>query len=340
MVERVNASAAGKLAVDTPSGLDGASGALAGPAVRADETVTFFRFKPGHVLLPGRLACGRLHLADIGVVPKVLETIGPKTFLNRRELWLSHFPRPEISGHKYDRGHLVAVCGPKWQTGAARLAARAGLRAGAGLVTLACSDDALAVVGPQSLAVMTRRCEGPLDLARILSDRRKNACVIGPGLGVGEGTRALVEAALAAAPAGTERPLGLALDADALTVFARDWRTLRQRIGASGAHVAITPHDGEFDRVFNILDGKFCMNDEMLRLIPEQAALNLRKNLVMSGQHVEFTDKLSKARVAAALLGAVVVHKGADTVVAAPDGRAAIADNAPPWLATAGAATC
>jgi len=145
VIAAINANGAPVLAVDLPSGINGTTAAVMGIAVRATETVTFFRKKPAHLLLPGRQHCGRVRLADIGIAPEVLDEIRPRAFENEPELWHAHFPVPRIDGHKYARGHVLAVSGDMMATGAARMAARGALRAGAGLVTLASPRDALMV---------------------------------------------------------------------------------------------------------------------------------------------------------------------------------------------------
>ncbi len=215
---------------------------------------------------------------------------------NGPELWLSGFPFPGRQGHKYDRGHVLAVSGPMTRTGAARLAARAALRAGAGLVTLASPRDALAVNAAQLTAVMLREMAGAHGLAEILADRRINAVVLGPALGVAPGTRELVRTALAA-----ERPV--VLDADALTSFEDDALALFKLIARAAAPVVITPHEGEFARLMG---------------------------------EAKLQDRTEAALVLSRRSGAIVVLKGPRTVIAAPDGRAAINTNAPPTLATAG----
>jgi hydroxyethylthiazole kinase-like uncharacterized protein yjeF len=301
LIEAINAGRAPVYAVDLPSGINGTSGAALGVAVKAAYTITFFRKKPGHLLLPGRLYCGTIAVADIGIPAAVLETIAPKTFENVPALWRRYFPVPKHQGHKYDRGHAVVVSGPMWSTGAARLAARGALRAGAGLVTIASPRDALAVNAAANLAVMVRPIDGAAELAKFLSDRRLNALAIGPGVGVGEATCERVLAAL-------EGERAVVLDADAITSFAADPQRLATALRARSARATIlTPHEGEFSRYFGALDDK-----------------------------IEALSKLERARLAAKLVGATVVLKGADTVVAAPDGRAAIAANAPAYLATAG----
>ena len=297
MIEAMNA-APRVLAVDLPSGINGTTGAVMGVAVRAAETVTFFRRKIGHALLPGRLHCGTIGVAGIGIGADVLAHIKPRCWVNDPQLWGGSFPVPRAEGHKYGRGHAVVVSGGLSSTGAARLAARGALRAGAGLVTIASPRDALLVNAAENLAVMVRPVEGADELTEFLSDRRRNVAVLGPGGGVGDKMRALVLAALAGERA-------VVLDADALTSFAQEPHTLFAAIRGRAGATVLTPHEGEFSRLFN------------------EVAVSSR-------------SKLEKARSASAASGATVLLKGPDTVVAAPDGRTAIADNAPPWLATAG----
>jgi ADP-dependent NAD(P)H-hydrate dehydratase / NAD(P)H-hydrate epimerase len=319
IVAAINASGKAVLAVDVPSGLNGSTGLVEGASIAATHTVTFFRLKPGHVLLPGRERCGQVRLADIGIPEETLATIAPRTFLNRPALWRPAFPRVRAQGHKYQRGHTVVVSGPAESTGAARLGARAALRMGSGLVTLVGSAAATAVNATHATAVMVKALSSDAELAHFLSDERRNAVLIGPGAGVGRATAASVLTVLAT-------PAAVVLDADALTSFAPGAEAgevravgfgfvVRDREPPPGRHalfaalkarqgpVVLTPHDGEFKRLFGELPG----------------------------------SKLDRARVAAELSGAVIISKGADTVVAAPDGRAAINDNAPAWLATAGA---
>lgn len=301
MIEAMNAQSAPVVAVDLPSGINGTSGAVMGAAVNAAQTVTFFRKKPGHLLIPGRLHCGAISVADIGIPAAVLARIAPRTFENLPALWRQSFPVPRHQGHKYDRGHAVVVSGPSWSTGAARLAARGALRAGAGLVTIASPREALAVNAAASLAVMVRPVDGAAELTAFLADQRLNALAIGPGIGVGEATCELVLAALAGDRA-------VVLDADAITSFTREPRRLADALKARQEQATIlTPHEGEFSRYFGVLD-----------------------------ERTKVGSKLVRARLAAAITGATILLKGPDTVVATPDGRASIAGNAPAFLATAG----
>ena len=298
LIEAMNASGAKIVAVDLPSGINGASGAVMGIAVKAAESVTFFRRKPGHLLLPGRLHAGKVRVADIGIADSVLDQVKPGAFVNGPALWGQQFPIPKRDGHKYARGHAVVMSGGMSFTGAARLAARCALRAGAGLVTLASPRDALAVNAAASTAVMVRAVDGADELKRLLADQRFNAIVLGPGLGVGAATRDLVLTAL-------DGQRAVVLDADALTSFEDDASALFAR--TAERPVVLTPHQGEFARLF-------------------KSAL----------QGSENESKLGLTRAAAKASGAMVLLKGADTVIAAPDGRAAICENAPAWLATAG----
>jgi hydroxyethylthiazole kinase-like uncharacterized protein yjeF len=283
------------IAIDVPSGLDGATGEVYGPVVRATETVTFFRRKPGHILFPGRALCGTVRVADIGIPPDVLPELEIRTRANALTLWLAAFPRPSNDGHKYARGHALVVSGPAHATGAARLGARGALRAGAGLVTVASPLDALTVNAMHLTAIMLRPFEGPEGLGELLADRRKNAVLLGPGGGVGEAMCRLAEAVL-------RSHASVVLDADALTSFTGALSRLTAAIREHSGSVVITPHDGEFERLFGGAGG----------------------------------SRLDRAKRAATESGAVVLLKGPDTVIAEPGGRAVINTNAPPWLATAG----
>jgi len=301
MIDAMNGGRVPVIAVDLPSGINGTSGAIMGAAVNATRTVTFFRRKPAHLLLPGRLHCGAVEVADIGIPVSVFDRIRPQTFHNGPHVWGGSLPMPRLTGHKYTRGHAVAVSGGPWTTGAARLAARGALRAGAGLVTIASPREALATNAVASLAVMVRPVDGAAELSAFLADKRRNAVVLGPGGGVGRLLQDQVMAVLA-------RDAAVVLDADALTSFAEDPGKLASAIKARpNRDVVLTPHAGEFSSLFHMIAEKTNPN-----------------------------SKLEKTRLAADYCGAVVVHKGADTVVASPDGRATIADNGPPSLATAG----
>jgi hydroxyethylthiazole kinase-like uncharacterized protein yjeF len=309
LLRRVNAArkaGARVVAVDLPSGVSGATGAILGEAVEADETVTFFRRKPGHLLLPGRARCGQVHVEDIGIPAEALDHLGIATFANAPALWSAVLPRPAPDGHKYDRGHALILCGGIEGCGASRLAARAALRAGAGLVTLAVPSEALAAQAAANTAVMVRRSDGAQGWMVLLADQRRNVAALGPAAGIGEETATKVLAALAAERA-------VVIDADGLTSFAEKPELLFGAIKEAHGPAVLTPHEGEFAR--------------LCHAAPEFVAL---------GSEVERLDKLSRARLAARTSGAIVVLKGADTVIAAPDGRAAINENGTPYLATAG----
>ena len=282
------------IAVDVPSGLMGDTGASLG-AVPSVLTVTCFRKKPGHLLQPGRRLCGELLVAEIGTPPSVFEQVLPDIFENAPSLWADALPTLQPDANKYTRGHAL-VWGGWPTTGAARLAARAAARVGAGLTTVAVPEVALPVYAAALTSVMVSGVAGPDDFGRLLADHRYSALLIGPGAGTGPDTCARVLAMLKSGRA-------CVLDADALSAFEDDSDVLFRAI--TGPCV-LTPHEGEFTRLFAGL-------------------VDVRG------------DKLSRVRAAAQRSGAVVVLKGSDTVIAAPDGRTIVNANAPPTLATAGA---
>lgn len=297
VIAAVNASGLPVIAVDAPSGVDGTTGEIRGEAIKALATVTFFRRKPGHLLMPGRALCGEVRVADIGIGADVLAAIAPACFANEPDLWLGHYPWPRIDGHKYDRGHAAVISGGPEATGAARLGARAALRIGAGLVTLAGTKAASAVNAAHETEVMMHSLAGAAGLSRFLKDRRRNTVLAGPGGGAGPAMRAKVAAILASAASAV-------LDADALTSFDKTPDTLFKAIRGRKAAVVLTPHEGEFARLFGKVSAK--------------------------------GSRLDRARAAAKVSGAIVLLKGPDTVIAAPDGRCAINATGSPWMATAG----
>ncbi len=308
LVNRVNETGIAVLAVDLPSGIDGRTGQVRGAAVRAVQTVTFFRLKPGHLLMPGRAHCGAVSVAQIGIAESALQTVKPALFDNRPELWRAAYPRPDPAGHKYDRGHTLVVSGPATRTGAARLAAQGALRIGAGLVTIASPPEALVINAAQLTAIMIARMNDAEGLARILADKRFTALAIGPAAGIGQETRDAVSVCLKSQAA-------IVLDADALISFADQPEALWQLTRDRQAPVVLTPHAGEFARIFPDL-GPAGQNGEQDGDAP--------------------AGKVEYARAAAMRAGCAIIFKGADTVVAMPDGRAAICGHAPPYLATAG----
>ncbi|CAK0780004.1 ADP-dependent (S)-NAD(P)H-hydrate dehydratase / NAD(P)H-hydrate epimerase [Azospirillaceae bacterium] len=279
------------VAVDVPSGVDGDTGEIRGAAAPAVLTVTFFRKKPGHMLLPGKTLCGETVVVNIGIPDQVLDEIRPTVYENHPSLWLPSFPWARPENHKYKRGHAV-IWGGGVMTGAARLAARAAMRIGAGLTTIACPQDSFAIYAIALTSILVEPIANDMEFSEFLTDSRRNGVLIGPGAGVSAETRSRVLAALSSG-----RPC--VLDADALTSFSDrpsmlfEWMTQR---------CLLTPHTGEFQRLFGDITG----------------------------------NKVSRTREAAQRAGAMVLNKGADTVIASHDGRVVINGNAPPELATAG----
>ncbi|MBM3644712.1 MAG: NAD(P)H-hydrate dehydratase [Alphaproteobacteria bacterium] len=293
LVGRARARGLDVIAVDVPSGMSGDTGEIMGCAMEARATVTFFRAKPGHASATGRAMCGELIVADIGVPRDVLEEIAPRQWMNGVPLWRETLPTARLEDHKYRRGHVTLLAGAH-ATGAARLAALAARRAGAGLATIASPRGVMPVFQAAEPGNLVVACDSGGAFARLLEDPRRSALLIGPGSGVNDRTRRSTLAALATGRA-------TVLDADALTAFAADPDTLFEAVTGP---VLITPHEGEFARLFPDLAHR--------------------------------PGKLARAREAAARSGMTVVLKGPDTVIAAPDGRAVINDHAPASLATAG----
>ena len=291
------------IAVDLPSGLCSDSGRVIGDqALRSDLTVTFHQPKLGHVLGQGPEVCGELVCADIGLLPEqdapsFCTQIGapePSQVLKR-------------SGHKFAHGHALVLSGGAGKSGAARLSAMSALRIGAGLVTIGADNSSFAEVAHQITALMVAKIDSVSDLNRLLGDARYNALCLGPGLGLDK-SRAMVPNALAWARS-------TVLDADALSAFADNPQHL---FDALHPQTVLTPHGGEFARLFPDLSAKMAATAE-------------------TGPAF---SKVDAVRLAAARAGCVLLLKGPDTVIAAPDGRAAINaavyDQSAPWLATAG----
>ncbi|TVQ82291.1 MAG: NAD(P)H-hydrate dehydratase [Micavibrio sp.] len=289
-LEKISAAGLPVVAVDIPSGVGGDSGTADPLTPQAEHTVTFHAKKPGHVLLPGRDYCGTVHVADIGLA--LSDTGTPPLWENTPQIWRQAFPATKAGDHKYTRGHAVIFGGAK-MTGAAKLAAHAAMRAGAGLATILCPTESFGTYTGYKAHLLVEPAATQKERAAFLSDPRKNTCLAGPGLGLTKDTREIVLSIL------KNKDKTACLDADALSVFEKDPETL---FAALHENCVITPHEGEFLRLFGKLSG----------------------------------DKITRARKAAATCGATVLLKGGDTVIAAPDGRCVVNTNAPPFLATAG----
>ncbi len=297
VIDTVNDRGLPVIAVDLPTGIDGRTGEVRGAAFAACHTVTFMAPKPGHWLLPGRSFCGTLEVFDIGIPARIVMAGAGSFRLNAPSAWSGFGGELTLSTYKFTRGHLVVFSGDRQGTGAARLAAAAGLAAGAGLVTVASGKAALGINASHLTAVMVKEVDGKRDLEKWLRDRRLGSFVLGPGFGIGKRTRDFALALCDRA---------LVLDADGITSFQENRDALFSALASRGGRMVMTPHEGEFARLF-----------------PD-----------IAGDHA--LSKIEKAQSAARLSHAVIVYKGADTVIAAPDGRVVVNGNAPPWLATAG----
>ncbi|WP_428408587.1 NAD(P)H-hydrate dehydratase [Hyphococcus sp.] len=296
-IEAMNAHPAPVFAIDLPSGVNADTGAVMGTAVQANRTITFHARKPGHLLFPGRALSGAVDIADIGISDEASQKASPKTYENHPALWGAMFPRPRWGGHKYHRGSVMAVSGGPLNTGAIRLAAEGALRIGAGLVTVLSPQGAAPVHASHLTAIMLRVSENAEHLAAHLEDADRISMCVVAGPAMGVGAKTQRNVL-----AILNSKASAVLDADALTSFADDPAAL---FSALRPDDVLTPHTGEFARLF-----------------PDEAKLD---------------GKLAMARAASAKAGCVVVLKGADTIIAAPDGRVLMNANAPPDLATAGA---
>lgn len=301
VLEHINNAKALVVSVDVPSGLDGNTHQPRGHCVQADTTVTFFKLKPVHFLYPGRDLCGKVVLAQIGLSESQINSKDILCWLNEPEYFLSTLPSIGVTEHKFDRGHVVVRGGPIESTGAARLSATTALYCGAGLVSLASNQSALAVNASHLTAVMLAPCDNLIQWESLLSDKRINTVILGPGNGVTVETQQAVLATL-------EARKRIVLDADALSCWAMDDgpEPLFRALMSNKIACVLTPHAGEFRRLFG------------------QTSV------------LKAPSKLHQAIEAARLTQSTVIYKGADTVIASPDGRAAINTNAPAWLGTAG----
>ena len=298
LVARVSGAGLPVIAIDLPSGVDGRNGQVLGAAFHALHTVTFMTRKPGHLLMPGRELCGTLEVFDIGIPARIVRMLEDENIgENLPSRWRDSAPASAIETHKYKRGHAIVFSGEATKTGAARMSAMAALRGGAGLVTIASSKDALDVNAGLLTAIMLHEIDDERALKEWLRDSRLSSFVLGPGFGVGKKARKF---ALALADR------HLVLDADGITSFREDPETLFKAFAGDETRLVLTPHEGEFARLFPDI-----AEDDSL-------------------------GKVEKARAAARRANAAIVYKGADSVIAAPDGRALINANAPAWLATAG----
>lgn len=292
LLQRIAGAGIPVVAVDIPSGVNGLDGTADPHTLKARHTITFARKKAGHLLLPGKIFCGDIIVADIGIPDENIQKTRPFVFENAPDLWLDKFPVHSPTQHKYDRGHCVVYGGPRL-TGAARLAAQAALRMGAGLVTIACPSEVFDIYSRYRADLMATPVDNPEAFEKLVSDPRINAVIIGPGSGTDENVRQMCLAAL-------RLKKSCVIDADAITAFAAQPDVLLSKLNAN---CVLTPHEGEFSRLFGRPGG----------------------------------SKIDRALLAAKTSGAVVLLKGADTVIASPEGKAVINANASPELATAGA---
>lgn len=306
LITLINKAKKTVISIDLPTGVCGDTGKIFASAVNANMTVTFFRKKPAHLLLPGKEHCGELVLCDIGIDASVLLDLKPVLYENNPALWLDRYPFPDAKTHKYKRGHALVMSGERYTTGAARLAAAAALRIGAGVVTLGSPTNAMDVNAMHLTEIMQVEIDDETTLSTLLQDRRFKSFTLGPGLGYGERAISYVCAAL---EVNRSSACAIVLDADALSSFEQNPDVLFNAIKTSNKPVVMTPHTGEFLRLFN---------------------------MTARSLDTELSSKVELTKQASAKSGAIIVYKGHDTVIACPDGTAVVNTNAPSWLATAG----
>jgi len=298
ILQFINKSGLQVVSIDIPSGLNADSGQVFGQAAVADVTICFFRKKTAHVLMPGRMLCGEIILVDIGIPEVALQSIAIQVSENNPDLWIGYFPQPQLNFNKYDRGHVVVLGGVE-MTGASRLAAQAAQRMGAGLVTVAAPASAFMIYAATLTSIMVRSIQEGEEFAasfQKLIDDKRKNVLL---IGPGAGLEDSTRKAVTLALSLGKKCV---LDADALTAFASDAEGLKRIINPQ---CIITPHEGEFERLFQrVIDPRL--------------------------------DKVAKTRAAAAYLGCPVLLKGADTVIASPEGLAIVNTNSPATLATAG----
>ena len=305
LIEEINQSQVPVIAIDLPSGVSGADGQVLGAALRAAQTITFFRKKPGHVLQPGRSYCGQTMVVDIGISDACLTHIRPQCHENSKSLWQDKFPAPDIQSHKYSRGHVAVFSGNVPMTGASRLSALAAARCGAGAVTLLAPADALPIHAVHLTSIMLHELKSLQEVEAFFVRKKVGAAVLGPGFGDPANVRKLLPLLLNKAIMGPDYH-GVVLDADGLMAFEGKAHLLEELGANKEINLILTPHEGEFRRLFG------------------------------SQIHLDKTPKIQSARLAAEQCQAVVIYKGSDTVIAAPDGRVAINTNGSPYLSTAG----
>ena len=294
-INKINMSKLDVYAIDVPTGINSDTSEIYGECFKCIKTITFFNKKICHFLHPGKEYCGSVVVEDIGIKENVLKKIMPKIKKNEPSLWIDQFPFPISSDHKYSRGMLVINTGPKYQTGAARLAGRSALRVGAGAVTMVCDEETAEILEPQISVELLSVIKEKNDFQKLLKDKRVSSALIGPGNGVNDETKARTLMALAFVD-------NCVIDADAITCFENNPTEL---FIDTYPHTILTPHEGEFKRLFG--EDITSMNDKVLRCIE-----------------------------AAKLAGSIVLLKGADTVIASPNGNVVINSSEAPYLATAG----
>lgn len=302
VIHEINRANLDVLAIDIPSGVNGDTGQIMGTAIKASRTCSFHRPKLGHYLYPGRAMCGELNIENIGISVRVSNQILPKQHINSPDLWRGSLNKRAINSHKYHQGSVLVVSGDQTMQGASVLSSNAAVKVGAGLVTMTVAKKELQTHPKSYAAIMLANLpEGEVakGLDALVRSKKIIASLIGPGSMPNFKTQ---ERALALLKTSKR----VVLDAGAITAFKGQGELLSAEIKNRDVlvpSVVLTPHEGEFKTLFPDLNVK---------------------------------NKIKAAREAAKRMNAVIVLKGADTVIASPDERVIVNANAPATLASAG----
>ena len=243
-IEKINNKKLPVIALDIPSGVNSDNGTISNATFNCFLTLTYSAYKLGHYLLPSAEKCGKIVLLDIGIPKPLIKNTKPVINLNSPSIWKDKIVWPKVNDHKYSRGCIVIIGGPKEMTGAARLAAKAAQRAGSGIVILACDKNSSDIYYRTLTSQIVKSYRNIPELKNIIKDKRINSVVIGPGLGINN--KNVVKNVL-------KHSNNIIIDADAITCFQNDIKSFKDLI--RNKTVILTPHEGEFKKLFPNIKG-------------------------------------------------------------------------------------